>query len=126
MYMAYIFLSLVLMSILSIPIINAIRDNRDKKRLQKYLDSIKVGDVFVNEHKMNLTANNPFNKIHLPDYYDVITEIKKNYRGITWVKYVDANKQSHEEEISIFVCGHKRVDVDVAGPATVAGESMNK
>lgn len=110
MYMAYIFLSLVLIAILSIPIINAIRDNIDKKRFQKYLDSIKVGDVFLNEHKMNLTATNPFKKINLPDYYDVITEIKKNYKGITWVKYVDANKTTHEEEISIFVCGHKRVD----------------
>lgn len=115
MYMMYIFLSLVLLAILSIPVINEITDNRDKKRLQKYLDSIKVGDVFVNEHKMKLTATNPFNKINEPDYYDVITEIKKNYRGITWVKYVDANKRTHEEEISIFAFTHKRVDVDVAG-----------
>lgn len=118
MYMMYIFLSLVLLAILSIPIINAIIDNRDKKRFLKYLDSIKVGDVFVNEHKMNLTATNPFNKINLPDYYDVITEIKKNYRGITWVKYVDANKTTHEEEISTFIFTHKKVDV--------AGELMNK
>lgn len=120
MYMMYIFLSLVLIAILSIPIINGIIDNRDKKRFQKFLDSIKVGDVFLNEHKMKLTATNPFKEINPQDYYDVITEIKKNYRGITWVKYVDANKITHEEEISIFVCGHKRVDVDVAG------ELMNK
>lgn len=120
MYMMYIFLSLVLIAILSIPVINGIIDNRDKKRFRKYLDSIKVGDVFVNEHKMNLTATNPFKKINPQDYYDVITEIKKNYRGITWVKYVDANKTTHEEEISTFVNHHKRVDVDVAG------ESMNK
>lgn len=118
--MMYIFLSLVLLAILSIPIINAISDNRDKKRYRKYLDSIKVGDVFVNEHKMDLASTNPFNKVNLPDYYDVITEIKKNYRGITWVKYVDANKTTHEEEISTFVCGRKRVDVDVTG------ELMNK
>ncbi len=119
MYMMYIFLSLVLIAILSIPIINAISDNRDKKRFQKYLDSIKVGDVFLNEHKMNLAATNPFNKINASDYYDVITEIKKNYKGITWVKYVDADNITHEEEISIFVCGRKRVDV-------VTGELMNK
>lgn len=120
MYMMYIFLSLVLLAILSIPIINAIIDNRDKKRYRKYLDSIKVGDVFVNEHKMDLASTNPFNKVNASDYYDVITEIKKNYRGITWVKYVDASKQSHEEDICTFVCGRKRVDVDVAG------ELMNK
>jgi hypothetical protein len=120
MYMMYIFLSLVLLAILSIPIINAIIDNRDKKRYRKYLDSIKVGDVFLNEHKMSLKATNPFNKINEPDYHEVITEIKKNYRGITWVKFVDANKQSHEEDICTFVYGRRRVDVDVAG------ELMNK
>ena len=115
MYMMYIFLSLVLLAILSIPIINAIIDNRDKKRFQKFLDSIKVGDVFLNEHKMDLASTNPFSKINEPDYYEVITEIKKNYRGISWVKYVDAAKRSHEEQMDIFVCGRRRVDVDVAG-----------
>jgi hypothetical protein len=69
---------------------------------------------------MSLKATNPFNKINEPDYHEVITEIKKNYRGITWVKFVDANKQSHEEDICTFVYGRRRVDVDVAG------ELMNK
>ena len=99
-------------------IIVCVKNCVKKRKYKKYLDSIKVGDVFVNEHKMNLTATNPFKKINPQDYYDVITEIKKNYRGITWVKYVDANKTTHEEEISTFVNHHKRVDV--------AGELMNK
>lgn len=110
MVIGYIFISLVPLTLILNYIISGIIDNKDKKQYRKYLDSIKVGDVFVNEHKMNMESTNPFNKVNAPDYYEVITEIKKNYKGITWVKYVDANKLTHEKDICTFVWGKRRVN----------------
>ena len=74
-------------------------------RIKKYLDNIKVGDTFeldlVKDLKENPFDDNPI--INRKEYQCVITDIKKNTKGETWVKYKNlANGEEKSEEIYIF------------------------
>ena len=73
-------------------------------RIKKYLDSIKVGDTFELDLVKDLPEN-PFdsNSINHTEYQCVITDIKKNTKGETWVQYKNlADEEEKTEEIYIF------------------------
>lgn len=73
-------------------------------RIKKYLDKIKVGDTFELDFVKNLTED-PFdsNSLNHKEYQCVITDIKKNTKGETWVKYKNlADGEEKTEEIYIF------------------------
>ena len=73
-------------------------------RIKKYLDKIKVGDTFELDFVKNLTED-PFdsNSLNRKEYQCVITDIKKNTKGETWVKYKNlADGKEKTEEIYIF------------------------
>ena len=74
-------------------------------RIKKYLDSIKVGDTFELDLVKDLQED-PFDSnplINLKEYQCVITDIKKNTKGETWVKYKNlADEKEKSEEIYTF------------------------
>ena len=70
-------------------------------RIKKYLDNIKVGDTFESDLVKDLPEN-PFDSnpiINRKKYQCVITDIKKNTKGETWVQYknLDDEKEKSEE-----------------------------
>ena len=74
-------------------------------RIKKYLDNIKVGDMFELDLVKDLPEN-PFDSNHIiniKEYQCVITDIKKNTKGETWVQYKNlADEKEKSEEIYIF------------------------
>ena len=74
-------------------------------RIKKYIDSIKVGDMFELELVKDLQED-PFDSnpiINRKEYQCVITDIKKNTTGETWVKYKNlADDEEKTEEIYTF------------------------
>lgn len=63
------------------------------RQWRKYLDSIKVGDVFYDNYAiMYHLPENPFTKECVSYNYMVIRDIKKNNKGETWVKYDEYRK----------------------------------
>ena len=63
-----------------------INDRKKSREYKEYIDSIKVGDVFVSNYVD--ISDDPF--VETPDYSEhskVIVDIKKNNKGETWVKY---------------------------------------
>ena len=73
---------------------------RKNKKYEEYIDSIKVGDVFES-NLIEYIDENPFddNVINRSDYQYVITDIRKNSKGETWVKYKNLgdNKEGSDE-----------------------------
>jgi hypothetical protein len=63
---------------------------RKSEKYERYIDSIKVGDVFESDF-IKYIDENPFdvddNVIKRSDYQYVIIDIRKNSKGETWVKY---------------------------------------
>lgn len=74
-------------------------------RIKKYLDNIKVGDTFESDLVKDLPEN-PFDNnplINRKKYQCVITDIKKNTKGETWVQYKNLDDEKEKsEEIYIF------------------------
>ena len=71
---------------------------------KKYLDSIKVGDTFELSFVKDLSED-PFSSDYLnhTKYQCVITDIKKNTKGETWVKYKNlADGEEKTEDIYTF------------------------
>jgi hypothetical protein len=63
------------------------------RKYKKYLDSIKVGDVFYYNYTiMYHLPENPFSNECIGYNYMVIRDIKKNNKGETWVKYDEYRK----------------------------------
>lgn len=76
---------------------------RKSEKYERYIDSIKVGDVFES-NIIEYIDENPFddvgnNVIKRSDYQYVITDIRKNSKGETWVKYkkLRDNKEDADE-----------------------------
>jgi hypothetical protein len=60
---------------------------------RKYLNSIKVGDVFYDNYAIIYhLPENPFTNDYITYNYMVIRDIKKNNKGETWVKYDEYRK----------------------------------
>ena len=58
------------------------------RKYKKYLDSIKVGDVFYDNYAiMYHLPENPFTNECISYNYMVIRDIKKNNKDETWVRY---------------------------------------
>ena len=73
-------------------------------RIKKYLDNIKVGDTFELDLVKDLPED-PFdsNSLNRTEYQCVITDIKKNTKGETWVQYKNlADEEEKTEEIYTF------------------------
>lgn len=81
---------------------------KKNKKYEKYLESIKVGDVFES-NLIEYLDENPFddNVFNRSDYQYVITDIRKNSKGETWVKYKNLGDNKEDvDEIHDFA-GHK-------------------
>ena len=63
--------------------------NNYKKEYQKFMKSIKVGDVFKLSFVYGNVRNDPFDEKKVVEHMSIITDIKKNSNGVTWVKYTD-------------------------------------
>ena len=85
-------------------VINELRLEKKDSNYKKYLDSIKVGDTFELDFVKDLPED-PFdsNSLNHKEYQCVITDIKKNTKGETWVKYKNlADGEEKTEEIYTF------------------------
>jgi hypothetical protein len=85
-------------------VIHELRLEKKDLNYKKYLDSIKVGDTFEFSFVKDLSED-PFSSDYLnhKKYQCVITDIKKNTKGETWVKYKNlSNGEEKTEEIYIF------------------------
>lgn len=85
-------------------VIHELRLEKKNSNYKKYLDSIKVGDTFELNFVKDLPED-PFdsNSLNHTEYQCVITDIKKNKKGETWVKYKNlANWKEKTEEIYTF------------------------
>lgn len=86
---------------------------RKNEKYERYIDSIKVGDVFES-NLIEYIDENPFdvgdNVINRSDYQYVITDIRKNSKGETWVKYKKLrNNKEDADEIHDFAEDKKRI-----------------
>lgn len=97
------YLILILILPLSVLFFMTIFDEKNYREYKKYIDSIKVGDIFVPNFDNNL--DDPFaEKPDYSEYSKVIVDIKKNNKGETWVKYkwlkidngIEYTKELHE------------------------------
>lgn len=89
-----IFCIVICVSAICLPIIFACIES---KRYNEYINSIKSGDVFVNELFVIKAPDDPFDEkynINILDdgcydemYYTTVLDIKENKNGETWVKY---------------------------------------
>jgi hypothetical protein len=85
-------------------VINELILEKKDSNYKKYLDSIKVGDTFELDFVKDLPED-PFysDSLNHKEYQCVITDIKKNKKGETWVKYKNlANLKEKTEEIYTF------------------------
>ena len=101
--MEYLIFILPLLVISWLVISDIIYDRKKSREYKEYIDSIKVGDVFVSNYVD--ISDDPF--VETPDYSEhskVIVDIKKNNKGETWVKYkwlkidngIEYTKELHE------------------------------
>lgn len=87
---------------------------RKSEKYERYIDSIKVGDVFESD-LIKYIDENPFddvgnNVIKRSDYQYVITDIRKNSKGETWVKYKKLRDNKEDaDEIHDFVKEKTRI-----------------
>ena len=97
------YLILILILPLSVLFFMTMFDEKNYREYKKYIDSIKVGDIFVPNFNNNL--DDPFaEKPDYSEYSKVIVDIKKNNKGETWVKYkwlkidngIEYTKELHE------------------------------
>ena len=97
------YLILILILPLSVLFFMSMFDEKNYREYKKYIDSIKVGDIFVPNFDNNL--DDPFaEKPDYSEYSKVIVDIKKNNKGETWVKYkwlkidngIEYTKELHE------------------------------
>ena len=80
------YLILILILPLSVLFFMSMFDEKNYRVYKKYIDSIKVGDIFVPNFDNDL--DDPFaEKPDYSEYSKVIVDIKKNNKGETWVKY---------------------------------------
>ena len=105
------YLILILILPLSVLFFMTIFDEKNYREYKKYIDSIKVGDIFVPNFDNNL--DDPFaEKPDYSEYSKVIVDIKKNNKGETWVKYklLKNGVVEFTEEIGEFAKTHKKVE----------------
>lgn len=82
-----------------------------QKEYQEYLKSIKIGDVFKLSFVYVDVRNDPFDEKKEVEHMSVITDIKKNSNGITWVKYTDLySGEQLTDEIDDFLLYRTRVE----------------
>ena len=91
-----IFCIVICVSAICLPIIFA---HIESKRYNEYINSIKPGDVFVNELFVFKTPDDPFdekydksdNGSYDESFFTTILDIKENKNGEIWVKYCFTN-----------------------------------
>ena len=108
--MEYLIFILPLLLISWLVISDIINDRKKSREYKEYIDSIKVGDIFVSNYVD--ISDDPF--VETPDYSEhskVIVDIKKNNKGETWVKYklLKNGVVEFTEEIGEFAKTHKKV-----------------
>ena len=82
-----------------------------QKEYQEYLKSIKVGDVFKLSFVYGNVRNDPFDEKKDVEYMSIITDIKKNSNGVTWVKYTDLHSgEQLTDELDDFLLYRTRVE----------------
>ena len=88
-----------------------VNERKYVRRYQEYIDSIKVGDIFVPNFIEDLD-NDPFDeRDYSSEYSKIIIDIKKNKKGETWVKskYLKYEDSETTEEIHRFVKTRRRI-----------------
>lgn len=108
--MEYLICILPLALIVWLVIGDIVNDRQEARRYQEYIDSIRVGDIFVPKFIEDLD-DNPFEENDYSEYSKIIIDIKKNKKGETWVKskYLKYDDSETTEEIHRFVKNRKRV-----------------
>lgn len=83
-------------------------------KCRKYLDSIKVGDVFYDNYTIKYhLPENPFSNECISYNYMVIRDIKKNNKGETWVKYDEYRKWRFcEDNFDYLFQGVREADIN--------------
>lgn len=109
--MEYLIFILPLALILWLLIGDIVNDRLKASRYQEYIDSIRVGDIFEPKF-IEYLEDDPFEEeFDYSEYSKIITDIKKNNKGETWVKYMRKQDGGVEftEEIHRFANDHNRV-----------------
>lgn len=115
MLISGIFYLVAMIAIISLAIyfwIAITKDIRAHEEHDKYINSIKVGDVFEINHFSTLGNENPFDKrIEYTFTRCVITDIKEDNYGFKWVKYkcLKSNDESSCKLVS-FVEDYTRIE----------------
>lgn len=82
-----------------------------QKEYQEYLKSIKIGDVFKLSFVYGNVRNDPFDEKKEVEHTSIITDIKKNSNGTTWVKYTDLySGEQRTDELDDFLLYRTRVE----------------
>ena len=81
------FLLLSVIAIISLAIYYYIGINKDVRDFNKYINSIKVGDIFEIKNASTLVENPFEKKFEYAFTKCIITDIKEDEFGIKWVKY---------------------------------------
>lgn len=92
MLISGIFCLVAMITIISLAICFYRGVTKDVREYNKYINSIRVGDVFEINNASTLVEN-PFEKISFERIFEytftrcVITDIKEGNNGVKWVKY---------------------------------------
>ena len=100
--------------------IESYREVKRAKEYDNFIQSIKVGDVFVYKDEPDTKYTNPFDKKEDPSKIVVISGIKENGAGYKWVQYYykhDNESGFHSvdfyDEIHSFVRYRKRINTEI-------------
>lgn len=93
-------------------VIHELRLEKKESNYKKYLDSIKVGDIFELKLVDELRKNPFYDETESSKYRCVITDIKENLNGEKWVKFRNNEGYGNIEitkEIQEFAERRKRI-----------------
>lgn len=79
-------LLIVIIIFIIILILDIIRGSNKRKMYLSYLDSIKIGDVFIEKDEYDDYYEDPFNDEYKKTIW-VICDVKKNNKGVKYVQY---------------------------------------
>lgn len=115
----YIIVGILGGTFVTLAILNLRHVQKQENDYQEYVKSIRIGDTFGHNSFKFSDVDDPFSENHNnfgldPHFYVTILDIKKNYKGETWVKYCFTralNKHNCEwtEEINSFLKYRTRV-----------------
>lgn len=117
----YVIIGILGSLLVTLVILNLRNECKHDMNYRKYVESIQIGDTFGHNSFKCLDIDDPFSENYDtqefdPQYHVTILDIKKNYKGETWVKYCftwrlnNTDRGEWTDEINYFLKYRTRIN----------------